>query len=184
MTQLLGPFIVSALFVLVSLIADAAPRSQARKPASDVIADSRLKSCHDGDTSRFVRKNGRVVKVRLDGVDAPELGRPFSKEARDFAVGFLSGKDVELRCATTKSFDRRVCKVSVGGQDLGAELVKQGLAWDAPRYSKGFYQPEQTLAMQEKRGLWAQDKVESPTCQRRQSKRAKQNCPLNPAYQE
>lgn len=185
MTRKLFVWMVGALGLLVTMGGEAAPRAIASDlSAYDVIADSRLESCHDGDTCRFIRKNGRKLKIRLDGVDAPERGAPFAKEAREFTVSFLKEKNVELRCSGKKSFDRRVCKVNVGGQDLGSELVKQGLAWDAPRFSKGRYQSEQTLAMQEKRGLWTQDKVESPTCQRRQSKRAKQNCPLNPAYQE
>lgn len=142
-----------------------------------------LVNCHDGDTCEFQKPNGQRIKVRLDGVDAPEIGKPFAKEARDFARSFLSGRDVQLSCSG-KSFHRRVCRVSVQGQDLGQALVSQGLAWDAPKYSKGEYKMDQYKAMVVRRGLWEQPSPESPTCQRRRSKQAKMMCQINPYFQD
>jgi endonuclease YncB( thermonuclease family) len=43
----------------------------------------------------------------------------------------------------------------VGGRDIGAELVRQGLALDYRHYSGGAYAAEQEAASAERAGLWA-----------------------------
>ena len=41
-------------------------------------------SVHDGDTLRVRNEQGRVINIRLWGVDAPELGQPYGKASRNF----------------------------------------------------------------------------------------------------
>jgi len=50
---------------------------------------------HDGDTISLM-KAGRAVKVRLEGIDCPELGQDFGTRAKQFTSGMAFGKDVEV----------------------------------------------------------------------------------------
>lgn len=150
--------------------------------SSDTVGAA-LVDCHDGDTCEFRKRNGKTLKVRVFGIDAPESGKPFAKESKRMAVSFLSRGPADLFC-TGKSYKRHVCRIQVGNHDLAEYLVEQGLAWDYPKYSKGKYKATQLKAMALQRGVWSLQRFESPTCQRRKSKQAKMMCQINPYFQE
>ena len=42
-------------------------------------------------------KSGRAVKIRLEGIDCPELGQAFGTRAKQFTSALVFGKDVEIR---------------------------------------------------------------------------------------
>jgi endonuclease YncB( thermonuclease family) len=84
------------------------------------------------------------VKVRLNGVDAPELETDQGLAAR-LAMLEIVG-DHGLRCELNgdTSHDRKVgvCFLTHGpeaGMDIGSLLVAAGLALDCPRFSGGRY---------------------------------------------
>jgi endonuclease YncB( thermonuclease family) len=51
--------------------------------APPTTATGKVVSVHDGDTLTLRTDDGRTLKVRLQGIDAPELGQPFGKRSRD-----------------------------------------------------------------------------------------------------
>lgn len=114
-------------------------------------------SCHDGDTCTL-SDGVQTYKVRLFGVDAPEIVQPFGVVARDRMRSLVVGRQVEPKCKD-RSYKRRVCKLIVGGVDVGAVLVGDGLAWDDPRYSKGEYAPFQDSAKLRRLGIWSTDPI-------------------------
>ena len=89
----------------------------------------------DGDT--VVIDN---VHIRLAGIDAPELDQPWGVKAKWALVALCRGQIVTARVTGELSHDRvvGVCTLP-DGRDLGAELVKQGLALDWPAFSGGKY---------------------------------------------
>ncbi len=145
-----------------------------------------VKSCHDGDTCKFKVQNN-TLNVRLSGIDAPEINQPLGKESRNFLFKLLDGQKVELNCKGM-SHKRQVCTVYANGADVGIEMVKNGYAYDAVQYSKGFYTPYQEQAALKKVGVWALKNQQSPYCYRAQQKnkhkksKINQNCMKNPLY--
>ncbi len=167
-------------------MAQASPAEAAlhrKKPPTESQLEVLFLRCHDADTCHFKKANGEIVKVRFAGIDAPEKKKPFSREATELVTNKLKNQTVTLRCSG-QSFDRRVCSVFVGPEDIAEELVRAGLAWDSPKHSKGRYLKLEDEARVAKRGLWSQAIVESPTCQRMKTKGAKRNCRANPLYRE
>lgn len=128
--------------------------------------------CNDGDTCNIVVNDEDVIRVRLSGVDTPESGNPFSEAARRFTNDLIKGKSksekLKLKCVGSGGFDRTACFIEVDGQDLGELLVKNGLAWDSPKYSKRKYAKLQIEAMKNQIGVWSLqlDRLRSPYCQR------------------
>ncbi|MCX7037922.1 MAG: thermonuclease family protein [Spirochaetes bacterium] len=130
----------------------ASPRSTAPKVGrltGNVVA------IHDGDTLTLLV--GTVQhKIRLNGIDAPELRQPFSQRSRQFLADLCFGKLVTVRVVDVDKYGREVGDVDVDGVPVNAELVRAGLAWHYKQYSK-----DATLAALEvearsgKRGLWA-----------------------------
>ena len=101
----------------------------------------------DGDTIHLATgEAGKVVKVRLQGVAAPERSDVGGAEATRFVEQLAEGRQVRCELDGSRSKDRvvGVCFVGGdgvvgGGQDIGAAVIEAGLARDCPRFSGGRY---------------------------------------------
>ena len=112
-------------------------------------------SIADGD-SFALRVKGERVKVRLDGIDAPELGQPWSRRAKQALTEKLAGCTVEFTTDYDDRYGRRVGRARCGSHDVNRELVREGHAWV---YRKKLR--DETLLEDERRarddgaGLWS-----------------------------
>jgi endonuclease YncB( thermonuclease family) len=111
----------------------------------------------DGDTISVLRE-GKAVKVRLYGIDAPEKAQAFGTQARKFTSDLVFQRDVTVVVHTTDRYGRLVGEVLLpDGRSLNQELVKAGMAWWYRPYAPN----DPALAQLEaeartaKRGLWA-----------------------------
>ncbi len=89
----------------------------------------------DGDTIVIGR-----IKLRLEGIDAPELDMPWGQKAKREMVDICKGQTITAKLTGETSFDRfvAVCHLP-DGRDIGAELVRRGVALDLPFFSGGKY---------------------------------------------
>ena len=105
----------------------------------------------DGDTI-VINK----IRLRLAGIDAPELDHPWGKKSKWAMVQLCKGQTVTARIKPELSYDRMVAECFLpDGRDLAAELVRIGLALDWPKFSGGKYrhlEPEDA-----RRKLWRAD---------------------------
>ncbi len=111
---------------------------------------------HDGDTLRC-----GAERVRLFGVDAPELRRgqtpaePFAYEARDELIRLTRGR-VGCRLIDRDRYGRFVGRCwSDATPDINAALIRSGLTTEYRRYSKGVYADAEAQARAARRGVWA-----------------------------
>jgi len=107
-----------------------------RLPAFPVSAELSGK-CHviDGDTIVIKR-----TKIRLAGIDAPELDKPFGQKSKWEMVKICKGQVITAKLNGERSHDRLVgtCHLP-DGTDIGAELIRRGLALDWAKFSGGRY---------------------------------------------
>lgn len=110
----------------------------------------------DGDTVDVLRDN-RAVRVRLHGIDCPERGQAFGRQAHQYTSKLVFGRTVTVHVRDMDRYGRFVADVLLpDGSSLNRELVRAGLAWHYVRYST-----DKTLARLEsearasRRGLWA-----------------------------
>ena len=89
----------------------------------------------DGDTIVIDK-----VRIRLAGIDAPELEHPWGQKSKWALVELCRGKTITAQVRPEMSHDRVVaeCFLPDGG-DLAAELVQRGLALDWSKFSGGKY---------------------------------------------
>lgn len=118
---------------------------------------------HDGDTLTL-RSGKEQIRIRLYGIDCPELKQEMGEEAKKFTSVLCNGKDVKI--STGKSNDRykrTIGIVSTQGKVLNIELLKAGLAWHYKQYSrdKNFADAEQE-AIDKKIGIWQTQKPQAP----------------------
>ena len=107
------------------------------------------------------------VKVRLFGVDAPELDQPCERGGRRWACGRAAREELagivgrkRLVCAVqdVDRYGRAVAVCEAGGEDLGALMVRRGMAVAYLRYSARYANAE-AAARAEGLGLWAAEWV-------------------------
>lgn len=87
----------------------------------------------DGDTLWLAPSGGgRALKLRLQGLDAPELCQPWGPQARDALRALVQGHDeLRVRVVTRDAYGRLLVRLAdAQGRDLGEQLVRQGAAWD------------------------------------------------------
>ncbi len=89
----------------------------------------------DGDTIQIGK-----VRLRLAGIDAPELEHPWGKKAKWELVALCKGQIITAEIEPEISYDRVVATCFLpDGRDLSAEMVGRGMALDWPKFSGGKY---------------------------------------------
>lgn len=123
-------------------------------PPRDMVgAASAAVSVVDGDTLRLGSE-----RIRLHGIDAPESqqrcadGWHAGDAARRALAGLVSGRAPRCEKVTTDRYGRTVAICRVDGEDIGAAMVRRGLAWAYTAYSVR-YLPEEWLARLEGIGV-------------------------------
>ena len=114
-------------------------------------------SVHDGDTLTILLESKEQVKVRLWGIDAPELSQDYGRVAREGLEKLAAGQQVEFSQDSKDRYGRTVSKVTLpDGKDAGAEMLRQGLAWWYKSYAKKAedYAQLEKEAREAKKGLW------------------------------
>ncbi len=137
---------VALLFALVVPAAAAPPKTITGK----------VVSVHDGDTLTFRTDDEQTLKVRLQGIDAPELGQPFGRRSRDELVEVAKGKAATLIEHGRDKYGRTLGAVIVAGVDANARQVAAGMAWHYERFDKSpGLARAQADARAARRGLWS-----------------------------
>ena len=103
--------------------------------AADTTIIGKVVGVHDGDTLTL-RTDDKTLKVRLYGIDTPELGQPFGNNAKQALSSMVFGKLVTISSTGKDRYGRTLG--TVFSQDKGnvnAELIRMGMAWHYRRYS-------------------------------------------------
>lgn len=107
-------------------------------------------------------------RVRLHGIDAPELGQPCRTGGRELDCGrwaarvvrdAYQGRRTVCQTIDTDRYGRTVARCSVDGRDIGAALVQAGIATAFRRYSMEYVEIEKQAAAAG-RGIWQTDMVD------------------------
>ncbi len=111
----------------------------------------------DGDTFTLIDSYGKISKIRLYGIDCPELNQPFGKDAKRFTTNLLLNQTVFIEKISKDRNGRIVAKVYYNNrQSLNEELLRKGMAWHFTKYDKSAsYAALQRQAKASNVGLWA-----------------------------
>jgi endonuclease YncB( thermonuclease family) len=117
----------------------------------------------DGDTLT-VLVDRKQVRVRLDSIDAPELGQPFGKRSQQSLAELCAAKTAHVVEKGLDRYGRTIGWIVCGGVDANAEQVRRGMAWVFVRYARAD-SPLYALqgdARWTRRGLWADPEAIAP----------------------
>lgn len=117
----------------------------------------------DGDTYD-VLVEGLSIRVRMEGIDAPERGMPHSKAAKQYLASLCFGKQITL-VSTGKDHHKRTLAFAYlpDGRELSREMLKAGYAWHYKKYnSDPALSQMEVAARQSRKGLWADSQPVPP----------------------
>ncbi|QZZ37246.1 thermonuclease family protein [Nitratireductor kimnyeongensis] len=109
---------------------------------------------HDGDTLTLAGE-----RIRLEGIDAPELQQRCTRDGKDYACGrealralrqLVSGREVICEGYQRDRYDRLLARCRVQDADLGEALVASGWA-----LAYGDYDAVEADARRAQNGIWA-----------------------------
>ena len=120
--------------------------------ASLFAFNGKVVSIHDGDTIT-VLQGKQQVKVRLFGIDAPELKQPYGKKSKRFLANLIAGEVVEVEENGNDKYGRTIGTVYLNGDDINAQMVENGYAWAYRKFSKK-YTAQESKAKSQRLGLW------------------------------
>ncbi len=158
---------VLGVFILIVCLAVIPWSPLAMLPVGD--GDYAVIRVIDGDTIEVMDNAGAELKVRLIGIDTPELAQAgkaaecFADEAKSQITLLLYGQIVELRSDPTQAdrdrYDRLLRYViSKDGSNVNLEMIREGFAYEFTYDEPYLYQTEFKLAAQSAQalnlGLW------------------------------
>ncbi len=145
-SRLLEYGVAAAFLIAVSVLAAALARISTDTLAGKAIAV-------DGDSLLFGE-----TRIRLEGIDAPELsqtcmagGRSFEcgREARNHLRRLIGGHPVSCSGWQTDKYGRMLARCTVSGTDINAAMVRDGWA-----VAFGDFDAEEAQARAQRRGVW------------------------------
>lgn len=123
----------------------------------------RVVSVIDGDTLT-VLVNKKQMRVRLDGIDAPERGQAFGKRSRQSLSDICAAKQARVEERGKDRYGRTIGRVSCAGAEANSEQLRRGMAWVFTRYvpiGSPLYELE-AYARLRQNGLWADPRPIAP----------------------
>ena len=114
----------------------------------------------DGDTIDVLYSE-KVRRVRLQGIDSPELDQPFGQQATAYLSSLIQDKEVSIFYESYDSYGRLLGKIFVDGYDVNLRMIKHGFAWWYRYYrdqlsleDQALYESAETYSKSLKLGLW------------------------------
>ncbi len=124
-------------------------------PETVATFTGKVVSISDGDTLTML-VDRKQVKVRLEGIDAPEKSQAFGAKAKDALTELVAGKVVTIHKTGEDRYGRTLARVHLESEEINSLMVARGFAWHYRQYSKDKMLAElEDKARSERVGLWA-----------------------------
>ena len=147
-------------------------------PARKFDLEGRVVGIADGDTATILTAAKQQVKIRLEGIDAPEDGQEYGQQSKQALSALIFGKTVGIRTNGQDRYGRTLGWIDIEGTDVNRRMVADGWAWHYTKYNtEEDIADLQTEAKNGKRGLWKAPNEPMPPWEYRSLK-------LNPMVQE
>lgn len=118
----------------------------------------------DGDTYEILLPENKTIRIRMEGIDAPEKGMPYYRVSKNYLGTLCFKKEVRIEIMGTDLHDRILAYSYLeDGTELSQEMIKAGLAWHFKKYSS-----DSTLSNLEieaknaRKGLWSDNNPMPP----------------------
>ena len=115
----------------------------------------------DGDSLTLLDAEKRQHKIRLQGIDAPELKQAYGQKSKESLSKLVYNKTIKVHWSKKDRFGRTVGQVMLGDIDICLEQVRRGMAWHFKDYQdeqsvkdRDLYDRVELQARELRLGLW------------------------------
>jgi endonuclease YncB( thermonuclease family) len=133
---------------------DSQDNSTAAESGMNVLQGEVIKVA-DGDTLTLRDLDRKTYRVRLEGIDAPEVEQPFGSAAKRALSNKVLRQRVRVLWHERDQFDRILGHVRLNDRYINREMLDDGLAWRFRNYPKDEFVTAEAKARNAKRGLWS-----------------------------
>ena len=84
-------------------------------------------------------------KIRLQGIDAPELKQEFGNQSRQCLVELIENKPVQLVKFGQDRYQRILAKIMIDKLDINLAMIRKGCAWFYRQYRESLNVDDQKL---------------------------------------
>jgi endonuclease YncB( thermonuclease family) len=133
-------------------------------PPIDLATDlvGKVVGVSDGDTIT-VLVDKKPIKIRLEGIDAPEAKQSFGNRSKQALSDLVFGKEVRVKKTGEDRYGRSLGLVSTDGIDINAKMIQDGWAWHYKKYNRDSKLADLEMqARAAKRGLWTESNPLAP----------------------
>lgn len=124
---------------------------------STIVKSNRVVKILDGDTYDLLISENKTIRIRMDGIDAPEKGMPFGNKAKTYLGELCKGKTITVNINKTERFGRIISFSHLDNGELGCEMLEAGLAWHYKKYNSDPKLAElEHSARVNRKGLWVE----------------------------
>lgn len=140
-----------------------------RAQSSTETTTGRVSLVVDGNTVEIVAAGNETIRLKLYGINCPELGQSFGEDARKFLEGLVLKKTVTVEWRGKDRWGNRLGALGLPGNvDPRRELLKQGLAWTTEINPDAEFEAIKEKAREARTGLWKEKDPVAPWKFRRQ----------------
>lgn len=117
----------------------------------------------------IVASREKTYKVRLVGIECPEMDQPFGSQAKQYVTDLVRGREVWVDIMGVDHDNRMIGLVKVNGKDISLEVTRAGLAWCDTKFHRfqKIVSAEQDVKSK-KIGLWAYSGAKHPSLHRQE----------------
>jgi endonuclease YncB( thermonuclease family) len=126
---------------------------------------------NSGDSIVVLLDDNTQLRVRLEGIDCPELQQEYGDSAKQATVALCFKKNVRIEKVGEDMYGRTLAFVYVDDLCINKELLRLGLAWHYADFNNDSTLAQLELeARKNKAGLWKQSNPMAPWEFRRKKK--------------
>lgn len=146
-----------------------------RTSAAEVPAEflAKVIGVIDGDIIDVLTVDSETVRIRFNGIDAPERGQPFGNSAKQTLSASIAGKMVRVVSYGDDKYGRVIGDIYLDDTLINLALVQAGMAWHYVRSTsdRDDLEEAEKQARELGTGLWQGERKAIPPWQwRRMSK--------------
>ena len=153
--------IITFIFIIITSLPEVAFSS---------TLDGRITKIIDGDTVYFQSVgDNNYKKLRLVGIDAPELNQPFGQKSKQCLANLLNNRPVQIISFGEDRYKRTLAKLLIEEIDINLAMIREGCAWFYRRYKQTLnkndqfmYDQAEIFAIENKKGLFGNHDPEAP----------------------
>lgn len=136
--------------------------------SQETLLEGTVVHVSDGDTVILRDHKGKKHRIRLDGIDAPEIGQDYGDESKNFVVELTLMKKVVVDVVGTDQYNRVLGILYIGKINVNEELLLNGLAWQYRFNTNSHYTKLVNRAKAERSNIWSNNVGLDPYVWRKQ----------------